>query len=203
MVVRRVGPRSDSDEVTSLSVHAQLLDIARNFTALAQQADEIERIGRLLLARLEHGGKVLFCGNGGSAADAQHLAAELTGRYRRDRRPLAALALTTDTSALTAIGNDYGFEAIFARQVEALGRRGDALVAISTSGDSRNVVAAADTARRLGLVVVGLTGASGGELAGHVDHCIKVPASAAERVQELHIAVGHIICGLVEEAMTR
>jgi D-sedoheptulose 7-phosphate isomerase len=150
---------------------------------------------------LRGGGKVLFCGNGGSAADAQHLAAELMGRFLRDRAPLAAVALTVDTSALTAIGNDYAFDEVFARQLRGLGRPGDALVAISTSGNSANVLKALAVAREAGIVTVGLTGASGGRMAGLCDLCIRVPATRTDRIQEMHIAVGHLICGLVEDAL--
>jgi len=150
---------------------------------------------------IKEGGKVLFCGNGGSAADSQHLAAELVGKLMFDRPGLPAIALTTDTSALTAIGNDYGFERIFARQVDALGRRGDVLVGISTSGNSANIKAALATARERGLVTVGLTGGSGGTMAPLCDHLVVVPSAETQKIQEGHILIGHVICALIESAI--
>ncbi|NBC32045.1 MAG: SIS domain-containing protein [Alphaproteobacteria bacterium] len=150
---------------------------------------------------LRAGGTVLFCGNGGSAADSQHLAAELVGKLCFDRPGLAAIALTTDSSALTAIGNDYGFDRVFARQVEALGRPGDVLVGISTSGNSANVKAALATARERGLVTVGLTGGSGGTMAPLCDHLVVVPAGETQKIQEGHILIGHVVCALVESAI--
>ena len=162
----------------------------------------IQECGRQLIQTLARGGKVLFAGNGGSAADAQHLAAELVGRFETDNC-LPALALTTDTSVLTSLGNDFGFEGIFARQVMALGRPGDCLVAISTSGNSPNIVRAAESALAAGLEVVGLAGGSGGELARLVPHCLVIPSSRTCRIQEIHIAVGHIWCEMVEEARRR
>jgi D-sedoheptulose 7-phosphate isomerase len=152
---------------------------------------------------LSSGAKLLFCGNGGSAADAQHAAAELTGRFRRERRALAAIALTADSSALTAIGNDYGFDAIFSRQVEALGRRGDVLVAISTSGNSANVLNAVEKAAEIGVQTVGLTGMDGGKLAKLADVAIVVPALETERIQEVHIFLLHCLCAAIEEKMGR
>lgn len=147
---------------------------------------------------LRGGGKVLLFGNGGSAADAQHIAAELVGRFWRERPGLPAVALTVDTSALTAIGNDYGFEAVFARQLDVLGKRGDIAVAISTSGNSPNVLRAVQAARKKGLVIVGLTGKSGGKLRSLVDYCIRVPSEEMPRIQEAHILVGHVVCEIVE-----
>ncbi len=147
---------------------------------------------------VKSGRKVLICGNGGSAADAQHIAAEFTGRYETERPALPAIALTTDTSALTAIGNDYGFERIFARQVEALAVEGDCLIAISTSGTSPNVIAAVMEARKRGCRVVGMTGSKGKKLASISDACIIVPASRTARIQEVHITVAHIWCEMVD-----
>ena len=140
------------------------------------------------------GNQILACGNGGSAADAQHLVAELVGRFRDERRALAAVALTADTAILTAVGNDYGYERIFARQVEALARPGDLLFAISTSGNSPNVVQAAQTARRLGCTVVAFTGARGGELASHADVLLKAPSNTVARIQEVHTLCIHVLC---------
>ncbi|HEU4732620.1 MAG TPA: SIS domain-containing protein [Kofleriaceae bacterium] len=146
------------------------------------------------------GKKVLLCGNGGSAADAQHIAAELVGRFVIERRPLAAIALTTDTSALTAIANDYGYEHVFARQVDALGAEGDVLVAITTSGTSRNVLAAVEVARRRGMKVIGLTGARGEAFVAACDAGVAVPSTVTARIQECHIAIGHLLCEAVDEA---
>ena len=175
----------------------------RNFFALAKLAPLIAQVGDTLSSCLQRGGKVIFCGNGGSAADSQHLAAELMGRFLRERQPLAAMALTTDTSALTAIGNDYGYDFIFSRQLCGIGRSGDALVAISTSGNSRNVIDAAKTARDMDIVVVALTGENGGELAPNADFLLNAPAQRTDLIQEMHIAIGHILCGIVEEKLCK
>lgn len=153
---------------------------------------------RIIACALQDGGKVLICGNGGSAADSQHMAAELAGRFKLDRKPLAAFALTTDTSVLTAIGNDYGYDEVFARQVRGLGRPGDVLVAISTSGLSANVVEAAAAARELGMCVVALVGAKSRHLAGVADLTLSVPSSETARIQEAHEFLIHAICEAVE-----
>jgi D-sedoheptulose 7-phosphate isomerase len=150
---------------------------------------------------LASGRKVIFFGNGGSAADAQHLAAELTGRYMMERRGLAGLALTANTSALTAISNDYSFEMVFARQIDALGCPGDVAIGISTSGKSANVVRALEVARANGLMTAALTGKAGGRLAAAVDHCIRIPSDCTPRIQEAHILSGHILCEIVEHEL--
>jgi D-sedoheptulose 7-phosphate isomerase len=150
---------------------------------------------------LRRGNKILFAGNGGSAADAQHLAGELVSRFNYDRPGLAAFALTTDTSVLTAIGNDYGYERAFARQVEAVGVAGDVFVGISTSGRSPNIVAALQAARAKGLVTVGLTGRGGGRMPELCDHCLRTPSDETPRIQEGHIAMGHTICWLIERGI--
>lgn len=144
------------------------------------------------------GGKLMLFGNGGSAADAQHLATELTVRYKTDRAAIAAVALTTDTSALTAAGNDLGFDMIFARQIEALGRPGDVVIAISTSGKSRNVIAALRQAKAMKLVTAALGGKGGGDLAGLADHLLVVPSDTTARIQEMHITLGQMLCGALE-----
>jgi D-sedoheptulose 7-phosphate isomerase len=154
----------------------------------------LERAVGALHACLRAGGKILACGNGGSAADAQHVVAELVGRFREERRALPAIALTADTAILTAVGNDYGYERVFARQVEALARAGDVLLAISTSGNSANVLRAAQTARTLGCTVIAFTGAGGGALAGHADVLIKAPSTVVARIQEMHTLCIHAIC---------
>jgi D-sedoheptulose 7-phosphate isomerase len=159
--------------------------------------------GRRMAECLRAGGKVLTFGNGGSAADAQHLAAELVGRFLRDRAALSALALTCDSSVVTAIGNDMGYESIFRRQVDAHGRPGDVAVGITTSGRSPNVVQALQLARERGLVTVGMTGGGGGRLAGLVDYLIDVPHGETARIQEVHVMVVHVLCQVVEEAMPR
>lgn len=177
----------------SLKQHAQVFD-----EVIHSQTGAIADCASLICETVRNGKKVLVCGNGGSAADAQHIAAELTGRYESERRALPAIALTTDTSALTAIGNDYGFERIFARQIEALAVEGDCLIAISTSGTSPNVIAAAMEARKRGCRVVGMTGSKGKKLASISDACIIVPASRTARIQEVHITVAHIWCEMVD-----
>jgi D-sedoheptulose 7-phosphate isomerase len=161
----------------------------------------IAECGDLIFDTVQAGNKILICGNGGSAADAQHIAAEFSGRYETERRALAAIALTTDTSALTAISNDYGFEKVFSRQVEALASSGDCLIAISTSGNSPNVIAAVMEARRRGCRVVGMTGAAGRKLASLSDACVMVPSNRTARIQEVHITVAHIWCELVDDLL--
>ena len=153
------------------------------------------------VAALKRGNKILFAGNGGSAADAQHWAAELVSRFHYDRPGLRGIALTTDTSALTAIGNDYGFERVFARQIEALGRKGDLLFAISTSGNSKNILLAIETARATGIDVIGFTGRSGGAMAGRCTVCLKMPSDETPKIQEGHEILGHLICGMIEREM--
>ncbi len=162
----------------------------------------VSRAASMLIEALETGHKVLLFGNGGSAADSQHIAAELVGKLAVKRRALAAIALTTDTSNLTALGNDFGYEVIFQRQVEALGREGDVAIGISTSGNSSNVLTAVRTARALGLKTLGLTGCGGGVLAGLVDCPIVVPSDNTQRIQEAHITIGHILCELIEARFT-
>lgn len=156
------------------------------------------RVVAACAASLKAGGKLLFFGNGGSAADAQHLATELTVRYKADRSAIAALALTTDTSALTAAGNDLGFERIFARQIEALGRRGDVAIGITTSGRSPNIIKAFETARAAGLVTVAFSGSGGGEAVRVADHSLIVPSAATARIQEMHITLGQMLCAALE-----
>jgi D-sedoheptulose 7-phosphate isomerase len=163
----------------------------------------IERVIEAAHACLREGGKILVCGNGGSAADAQHLAAELVCRVRHDRMALPAVALTTDTSALTAISNDYGFENAFSRQVEALARPGDVLVAISTSGDSENVIRAARQARSMGCTVAAFTGRSGGRLAEHTDLLVNAPSEVVSRIQEMHCLCVHLLAQALEDATIR
>jgi D-sedoheptulose 7-phosphate isomerase len=169
---------------------------------LDENAAALERAVELVAGALGAGRKLLLFGNGGSAADAQHIAAELVGRYQRERRGLPAIALTTDTSALTAIANDYGYDDVFARQVRALGARGDVALALSTSGRSPSVLGAVAACREIGIGTVGLTGGTGGELAGAVDVCLCASASTlSSRIQETHILVGHVICELVERRL--
>jgi D-sedoheptulose 7-phosphate isomerase len=161
----------------------------------------VAAVAQACVQALRRGGKVLFCGNGGSAADAQHLAGEFVSRFHFDRSPLAAVALTTDTSVLTAIGNDYGYELVFERQVRGLGRPGDVLVGISTSGRSPNVLRALKAARETGLVTVGMTGNQREAIEGLCDLCIRVPSRETPKIQEGHIVLGHTLCGLVEAMM--
>jgi D-sedoheptulose 7-phosphate isomerase len=179
--------------IKNLEEHVKVFDQLRGLDG------EICDVGALAAETLRSGGKILFCGNGGSASDSQHLAAELTGRFIKDRRPLAAIALTTDTSALTSIANDYAFKQVFARQVIALGRPGDLLVGISTSGNSKNIICAVETANAIGMTSVGLLGRDGGQLRALCDHAIVVPSDETARIQESHIFIGHTLCGLIEQ----
>jgi D-sedoheptulose 7-phosphate isomerase len=161
------------------------------------------KIAEIVVATLRAGNKLLIVGNGGSAADAQHIAAEIVGRYKQDRPACAAIALTTDTSALTAIANDYGFEQVFARQIAGLGRRGDALLALSTSGRSPNILAALTTARERGIVTIAMTGSKGGTLGALCDHLLVAPSDDTPVIQQIHLAVAHGICEAIEQAMMR
>lgn len=181
-----------------LDASLALLARMRADAALAQAT---QAAADACIGALSAGGRVLFCGNGGSAADAQHWAAELVGRFRHDRAPIAAIALTTDGSALTAIGNDYAFEQVFARQVQALGRRGDVLVAISTSGRSGNVLAALRAARAAGITTLGLTGADPRDMAALCDITLSIPASDTALVQQGHGVLGHALCAVIEDAL--
>lgn len=170
---------------------------------LAESVENIEECAELIAETFERGGKVLICGNGGSAADAQHIAAEFVGRYETERMALPAIALTTDTSALTALANDYDFERIFARQVDALAREGDLLIAISTSGNSPNVISAVMKARQIGCRILGMTGAKGKKLASLCDKCVLVPSERTARIQEIHITIAHIWCEIIDEKISR
>jgi len=187
----------ESDEIlaaNSLNVH---IEVMRN--VLKTRIPQIVECAEALFIALSKGNKILICGNGGSAADAQHIAAEFVGRYETERIALPAIALTTDTSALTALANDYGFERIYARQVEALARPGDVLIAISTSGNSPNIISAVMSARKSGCQVIGLTGANGKKLASLCDLCVLIPAERTARIQEAHITVGHVWCEIIDE----
>jgi len=161
-------------------------------------ATDIAAVARRVSDCLAAGGKILWMGNGGSAADSQHLAAELVGRYSRERRGLASIALTTDTSILTAVGNDYGYDRIFARQIDALCQAGDVVMGLSTSGNSPNVIAALEQANAREATTVGFTGGDGGAMHGIVDHCLVVPSKVTARIQEAHILIGHLICDWAE-----
>ena len=180
---------------SGLEEHFELFSRLEGLTAVVNEA------AALIATTLSSGQKVMLCGNGGSAADSQHLAAEFTGRFVKDRRPLAALALTTDSSALTCIANDYSFDDVFYRQVVGLGKAGDCLVAISTSGNSRNVIRAAEAARSEDIRVIGLLGRDGGALRTLCDVPIVVPSATTARIQEAHSFIGHTLCGMVERAL--
>jgi D-sedoheptulose 7-phosphate isomerase len=193
----------NQDEKTPTGKNGTAQDSLREHLAvfehlMASGIEAIERSGEMIYECLKAGNKILLCGNGGSAADAQHIAAEFVGRFERERRAFPAIALTTDTSALTAIGNDYGFEQVFARQVEAFAVKGDLLIGISTSGNSPNVAAAIMKARERGCKTIGLTGAKGKKLAGLCDAAVLIPAERTSRIQEGHNAVGHLWCELVD-----
>lgn len=182
----------------SLKAHIELFN-----TIIDSEISIIEECAELIFETFEKGKKILICGNGGSAADAQHLAAEFVGRYETERKGLPAIALTTDTSALTALANDYSFERVFARQVEALAAEGDLLIAISTSGNSPNVNAAVMSAREIGCKTLGMTGAKGKKLASLCDKCVLVPAERTARIQEAHIVIAHIWCEIIDAKLLK
>jgi D-sedoheptulose 7-phosphate isomerase len=177
----------------SLQEHLEVIQ-----TLLQTQIIEIERSGEVICAALSQGNKVLLCGNGGSAADAQHIAAELVGRYELDRRAWPSIALTTDSSALTALSNDFGYDEVFARQIQGLAREGDVLIALSTSGASANVIRAAEAAKKLGCRTIALTGGAGEPLASLCDIVVSVPSQRTSRIQEAHIIIGHLWCEMVD-----
>jgi len=166
-----------------------------------EHAERIEQVVKLIATAFREGRKVLLFGNGGSATDAAHIAAEFVGRYHRDRVPLPAIALATDIAAITCIANDYGYEELFARQIRAHGQKGDVAIAISTSGNSPNVLKGVEAARAIGLTTIAWTGGSGGKLAGMVDHPFVVPSKVTARIQEIHITLGHVLCELIEEQL--
>jgi len=184
--------------VVDQSLSEQLSAHIAVFEQLPALLGSIESTAAQLVETLRAGNKILLAGNGGSAADAQHIAAELTGRYLRTRKGLPAIALTTDTSALTAIGNDFGFDQVFVRQLEALAVSGDALIVYSTSGNSGNILAAVELAREIGCTTIALTGDSGGKLKEQVDVCFCVPSSETPRIQEAHAFIGHALCDLID-----
>jgi D-sedoheptulose 7-phosphate isomerase len=195
-----LSQKPDDPIAVHLKQSLQALERAMQDAALLSTA---RKIAAVIIAALRAGNKLLSIGNGGSAADAQHIAAEIVGRYKQDRPAYAAVALTTDTSALTAIANDYGFEKVFARQVEGLGRRGDVLLALSTSGRSPNILAALRTARERGLVTIGFTGSKGEALGTHCDHLLVAPTDDTPVVQQIHLVLAHGICEEIEQTMMR
>jgi D-sedoheptulose 7-phosphate isomerase len=174
-------------------------EVKRKF--IRDNADRVVLVAKLIIRSLQEGHKLLLFGNGGSATDASHIAAEFVGRYHRNRAPYPAIALATDMAAVTCIANDYAYDEIFSRQVRAHGRKGDIAIAISTSGNSPNVLKGVEAAREGGLVTVGWTGGKGGKLAGLVDHAFIVPSTVTARIQESHMTLGHVICELVDETL--
>lgn len=178
---------------------AQHTDVAAQSFASLQ--NDFESMLKICTQAIENDNKIFFAGNGGSAADAQHLATELTIRFIKDRKPIAGIALTTDTSSLTAAGNDFGFDHIFARQLEALGKSGDVLIAISTSGNSANILQAINAAKTLGVKTIGWTGQSGGQMSNLCDAMLKIPSQTTARIQEMHITFGHLLCGALEQKL--
>jgi len=185
-------------------VQAEFDKTLANFRAMSEDAAlrvQIEEAVELCVAALKAGRKILFAGNGGSAADAQHWAGELVSRFYYDRPGLPAIALTTDTSILTAIGNDYGYDYTFARQIEALGQEGDVFIAISTSGNSKNIIRAIDASEARGVHVIGFTGQAGGAMGDRCRICFRIPSNETPRIQEGHEFIGHLLCGLIESSM--
>lgn len=193
----------NADTAQALAV-SRIRDCSSVLQSLIESPDYLSTLAKVADAMtncLRSGNKILFFGNGGSAADAQHLAAELSGRFLKERKSLSGWALTTNSSVLTAIGNDYSYDEVFARQVQGIGSPSDVAFAITTSGNSPNVLRAVSVAREMKLVTVGLAGRTGGKLANAVDHCICIPSDQTPRIQEAHIVTGHILCELIEEAL--
>jgi len=193
-----------SEEMKGVNVFTQVLEEhLRVMQELRTMQPLLEAAASQMVRALRAGNKVFWCGNGGSAADSQHLAAELIGRFRRERRALASIALSVNTSILTAISNDYGYDLVFRRQIEALGSRGDVLIGISTSGNSANVVQAMELARHMGIFTIAMIGAKGGRCADNADLALRMPSDETARIQEAHIFCGHFICDCVEAAMVQ
>ena len=180
-------------------IKSALKQTSINFLALQEKSDVIEKIAKLWIETLKNGNKIIFCGNGGSAADSQHISAELMGKYKIDRNPMPAINLTTNIPSITAIGNDYGYEYVFSRPLQGVGNKGDLLVGISTSGNSKNILKAFEVAKEMGIKTIAFTGKSGGELIKEADITLNVPSDVTNYIQEMHIASGHIICGIVEK----
>jgi D-sedoheptulose 7-phosphate isomerase len=191
------GLRDFEEKIRAMA--AESIDVKRRF--FEQSSQDLARAARMIIESMRGGGKLLIFGNGGSAADAQHIAAELAFKMGREREALPALALTTDTSLLTAISNDRSFDFVFARQIQAIGREGDVALAISTSGNSPNVIEAVKQARAMGVKTIGLLGACGGRVSSSIDLALIVPHNETPRIQEVHIAAGHIICQLIEDEL--
>ena len=177
------------------------IEVRKGLLADSELLDRIGQVAQICITAFKSGNKVLFCGNGGSAADAQHISAELTGRFTKDRPALYAEALHVNTSALTAIANDYGYERVFARQVEAMGRKGDVLIGLTTSGKSPNVIRAMEVAQQREMITIGMTGATVGQLQDCSTIILSMPSSDTARIQEMHLLIGHIWCGLIEQEM--
>ena len=183
-------------------IKSTLLEISENFKQLAKfKTSDIEKAAELIIEKIKKGGKVIFFGNGGSAADAQHLSAELVGRYKRKRKPLPSISLATDTSVITAVGNDFSFNEIFSRQIEALGNKNDVIYAISTSGKSENIINALKQAKKQGITCIGVTGKNFEKFSKFCEIIISVPSIKSDRIQEMHIAVGQIICEIIENKL--
>jgi D-sedoheptulose 7-phosphate isomerase len=178
----------------------QFNELSEQLQQLRTQSEKVEEIASVCIAALQNGHKIIWCGNGGSAAQSQHLAAELVGRYKINRPAMNSISLTVDTSNLTAIGNDYGYDVVFSRQLEGVGQKGDVLVGLSTSGNSKNVVLAFEQAKKTGITTVALVGAKGGMMKDMADYALCVPATTSAHIQEMHIATGHLICDLIERA---
>lgn len=168
---------------------------------ISQYSQLIKEVSELIISAFRNGNKLLLMGNGGSSSDASHIAGEFVNRFQKDRPPLPAIALNTDMAVITSIGNDYGYNLVFSRQVEALSKKGDIVIAISTSGNSPNVLAAVEAAKNLGIITIGLTGGGGGRLASLADYAFVVPSQSTPRIQEVHITLGHVICKVVEDAL--
>jgi D-sedoheptulose 7-phosphate isomerase len=186
-------------KIKAIKAFEDSADVKRRF--VREYADKIAQSAQLIARALKEGRKVLLFGNGGSATDASHIAAEFVGRYHKDRAPLPAIALGSDPAAVTCIANDYGYEELFARQVKAHGQKGDIAIAISTSGNSPNVLKGIEAAKACGLTTIGWTGHTGGKMAGLVDHAFVVPSTVTARIQESHITLGHVLCELIEEQL--
>lgn len=182
-------------------INQQLNELSVALSSLARHSVELVAISDICIQAIRNGNKIIFCGNGGSASQSQHLAAELVGRYKIDRPAMNALSLTVDTSNITAIGNDYGYEVIFSRQLEGVGHSGDVLIGLSTSGNSKNVVLAFEQAKKMGITTVALVGEKGGIMKDIANYFIAVPATTSAHIQEMHLAIGHLICDLIEKKM--
>lgn len=182
-------------------INGQLNELSEQLQKLQDSSETVSKVVNMCVNTLKNGHKIIWCGNGGSAAQSQHLAAELVGRYKINRPPMNSISLTVDTSNITAISNDYGYDVVYSRQLEGVGQKGDILIGLSTSGNSNNVILAFESAKKMGITTVAMVGSKGGRMRDLANYCIAVPSDVSAHIQEMHITIGHLICDLIEKTL--